>query len=351
MYMRLYCLLTSLLLLAACNRRENNVAQTDADKPVSEYFNYNEPGVKAAGVRMVEVTTPKGEFKVWTKRVGNNPRIKVLLLHGGPALTHEYMECFESFLPKEGFEIYQYDQLGSYYSDQPNDSSLWTLERFVDEVEQVRIALGLNKDNFYLLGNSWGGILGMEYALKYQDNLKGLIVSNMTADYAKYGAYNAKLRNQMRKGLIDTLNSYEKAGKYADPTYLDLVVNNYYAEHICRIPVAEWPEPLNRSFKHINQPVYEILQGPSEFLPGGRLVGWECWTRLKDLRIPTLMIGAKYDTMNPEEMKEMSKLVQQGRYLYCPNGGHLSMWDAQGEYYPGIIQFIKDVDAGNTTKH
>ncbi len=351
--MRYSFLLIVILFLASCNRTisDDGFVVTDADKPVSDYFDYKEEGVKAGGVRLIDIETPKGKFKVWTKRVGNNPRIKVLLLHGGPALTHEYMECFESFLPKEGFEIYQYDQLGSYYSDQPTDSSLWKLERFVEEVEQVRVALGLNKDNFYLLGNSWGGILGMEYALKYQDNLKGLIVSNMTADYAKYGAYNTKLRQQMRIGLLDTLSAYEKAGKYADPVYLDLVVNNYYAEHICRIPPAQWPEPLNRSFKHINQPVYEILQGPSEFVPGGRLVGWECWTRLKNLHIPTLMIGAKYDTMNPEEMEEMSKLVQNGRYLYCANGGHLSMWDSQQEYYPGIIKFIKDVDEGKVAKN
>jgi proline iminopeptidase len=111
---------------------------------------------------------------VWTKRFGNNPKIKVLLLHGGPGGTHEFFESFESFFPQEGIEFYEYDQLGSYFSDQPKDSSLWVTERFVEEVEQVRKALGLNKDNFYLLGHSWGGILAMEYALKYQDNLKGL---------------------------------------------------------------------------------------------------------------------------------------------------------------------------------
>ena len=337
---------TSLVLafvLVSCQPKQPSPSETSTPDPCA-YLQYTtNDAVQAGGIHMVKL---KEGYQVWTKRIGNNPRVKVLLLHGGPALTHEYMECFESFLPKEGFEIYQYDQLGSYYSDQPTDSSLWTLDRFVDEVEQVRIALGLNKDNFYLLGNSWGGILSMEYALKYQDNMKGLIVSNMTASFEKYGSYNAKLRSQMRKGLVDTLSSYEKAGKYTDATYLDLVVNNYYAEHICRIPVAEWPEPLNRSFKHVNQTVYEILQGPSEFVPGGRLVGWECWSRLKNLSVPTLMIGAKYDTMNPDEMEEMSKLVQHGTYLYCPTGSHLSMWDAQSEYYPGIIRFIKEVDAG-----
>lgn len=341
---RIVIILSSLLVLASCNRDKQ--AQQSTGTTVAEYFNYSKEESENAGVKMVPVVTPKGTFKVWTKKIGNNPRIKVLLLHGGPALTHEYMECFEAFLPKEGFELIEYDQLGSFYSDQPTDSSLWTLERFVEEVEQVRVALGLNKDNFYLLGNSWGGILGMEYALKYQQHMKGLIVSNMTADYAKYGAYNKKLRTEMRKSLVDSLESYEKAGKYTDPVYLQLVFDEYYCQHILRKPAAEWPEPVLRSFKHINQPVYEILQGPSEFVPGGRLVGWECWTRLKNLSVPTLMIGSHYDTMNPAEMEEMSKLVQHGTYLYCPTGGHLSMWDAQQEYYPGIIDFIKKVDAG-----
>src|SRR4051812_32371613 len=133
----------------------------------------------SGGVRMIPITTPAGNFRVWTKRVGNNPRLKVLLLHGGPAMTHEYFEAFDSFLPGEGIEYYYYDQLGSAYSDQPNDDDLWTIPRFVDEVEQVRRALGLTRDNFCLLGHSWGGMLAMEYALKYQRNLKCLVISNM----------------------------------------------------------------------------------------------------------------------------------------------------------------------------
>lgn len=311
---------------------------------VSTYFDYKESGIKTAGVQMIPIKTNVGTFKVWTKRIGNNPRIKILLLHGGPALTHEYMECFESFFPAQGFEMYEYDQLGSYYSDQPTDSSLWTMERFVDEVEQVRLALGLNKDNFYLLGNSWGGILAMEYALKYQQNLKALIISNMTADYTKYGGYNQKLRSKMRRSLVDSLEVFEKAGKFSDPVYTQLVFDEYYCKHILQKPADDWPEPVLRSFKHINQPVYTYIQGPSEFVPGGWLVNWECWSRLKNISVPALMIGARYDTMNPEEMEEMSKLVQNGSYLYCPNGSHLSMWDAQNEYYPGIIRFIQEVN-------
>lgn len=324
-----------------CNNRPPITA---TGQTLADYFNYSKEENENAGVKMIPVTTPVGTFKVWTKKIGSNPRIKVLLLHGGPGLTHEYMECFETFFPKEGFELIQYDQLGSYYSDKPTDSSLWTLERFTDELEQVRMALGLNNSNFYLLGNSWGGILAMEYALKYQQNLKGLIISNMTAGFKKYGEYNAKLRAQMRSSLVDSLQTFETKGEYLNPEYQKLVFDEYYCKHILRKPASQWPEPVLRSLKHINQQVYEILQGPSEFVPGGRLLSWERWDSLKNITTPVLMIGAHYDTMNPEEMEEMSKLVQHGKYLYCPTGSHLSMWDAQQEYYPGIIDFIKSVD-------
>ena len=282
--------------------------------------------------------------KVWTKKFGNNPKIKVLLLHGGPAVTHEYMECYESFFPQQQFEFYQYDQLGSYYSDQPDDMSLWTLERFVEEVEQIRQELGMNADNFYLLGQSWGGILAMEYALKYQKNLKGLMVCNMTADFHKYAAYNAKLRQELPASLIDSLLVYEEAGDYLHETYQDLVFENFYRRHLCRL--KDWPEPITRSFGHINQTVYEYMQGPSEFVPGGILKDWSVWDRLNTITVPTLTVGAKYDTMKPEEMEEMSKLVQNGRYLYCPNGSHLAQWDDQKIFMDGVITFIQDVSEG-----
>ena len=131
-----------------------------------------------------------------------------MLLHGGPAMTHEYMECFESFFPREGFEMIEYDQLGSFYSDQPKDSSLWTIDRFVEEVEQVRTALGLNKDNFYLLGNSWGSMLAMQYALKYQNNLKGLIICNMMSSIPDFNEYNKKvLIEDLGQSSVDSMDT------------------------------------------------------------------------------------------------------------------------------------------------
>jgi len=318
---------------------KNEVTTPSATEP---NFDYSQ--VQSGGVRMIPIETPVGKFNVWTKKFGDNPNVKILLLHGGPAMGCEYMECFESFLPPMGWEMYEYDQLGAYRSDHPDDDTLWTTERYVEEVEQVRKALGMNKDNFYIIGNSWGGILGMEYALKYQENLKGLIVSNMQGSIPDYAKYNGVLRSQMRPTLLDSLDAFEAKGDFKNPVYMDLVVKEYYTKHICRLP--EWPEPLNRCFTHLNEHIYVLMQGPSEFKVGGRLLTWDIMDQLNTIKTPTLMIGAKYDTMDPAAMEAMSKLVQKGRYLYCPEGSHLSMWDDQKNYYPGIIEFIKDVDGG-----
>src|SRR5476651_2597084 len=107
----------------------------------------------SGGVRLIPINTSQGMFKVWTKRFGNNPRIKLLLLHGGPGATHEYFEAFDSHLPAAGIEYYYYDQLGSWYSESPDEPSLLDVDRFVDEVDQVRRALGLTSENFFLLGH------------------------------------------------------------------------------------------------------------------------------------------------------------------------------------------------------
>jgi proline iminopeptidase len=331
------------LIFFSCQPKTND--SSDSNTPVSNYFNYGDRGVQSAGVKMIPIKTPVGDFKVWTKRFGNNPRIKILLLHGGPAMTHEYMECFESFFPKEGFEFYEYDQLGSYYSDQPKDSSLWTTERFVEEVEQVRQAIGADSTNFYVLGNSWGGILAMEYALKYQQHIKGLIVANMMASAPEYGKYAEEvLAPQFDPEVLKEIKAIEAKGDFANPRYMELLIPNFYHKHLCRLD--EWPDGFNRSMKHVNGEIYTMMQGPSEFGVGGRLANWDIKNRLKEIKAPTLMIGAKHDTMDPKAMEEQSKLVQHGRYLYCPNGSHLAMWDDQQVFMNGVIQFIKDVDAG-----
>ena len=346
---KLFFFVAVTIIIFSCNQQTQGVANNPspggADIHLYEYFNYGDTGVQMAGIKMIPIKTPVGEFKVWTKRFGNNPRIKVLLLHGGPAFTHQYMEVFESFFPKEGFEFYEYDQLGCGNSDKPIDTSLWVLDRFVEEVEQVRQAIKADSTNFYILGNSWGGILGMQYALKYQDKMKGLVVANMMASCPEYGKYAEEvLSKQMDPKVLEEIKVIEKKGDFSNPRYMELLLSNFYNEHTCRLD--PWPEPVTRSFNSMNQKIYVMMQGPSEFRVGGNLANWDIKNRLKEIRIPTLMIGAKHDTMDPKAMEEQSKMVQKGRYLYCPNGSHLAMYDDQKVFFDGVIKFIHDVDSG-----
>ncbi len=341
---RLLCALFVLAIIS-CNSNNNNketvVAATDDL--------YKE--IQTGGVKVIPIETPKGTFNVWTKRIGNNPKIKLLLLNGGPGASHEYFECFENFLLPEGVELIYYDQLGCGLSDNPKDTTMWDLGRFVEEVEQVRKALNLNKDNFYLLGHSWGGILAMQYALKYQDNLKGLIISNMMMSCPAYGKYAQEvLAPQFDPKVLDTIRQIEAKRDFQNPKYMELLMPHFYAKHICRIPLDQWPEPLNRGLSKMNQSLYVTMQGPSEFGIGGNLINWDVTKELPTIKTPTLTIGGKHDTMDPEHMKWVSTQVQNGRSITCPNGSHMSMYDDQKNYFPGLIQFIKDVDEGKMVK-
>ena len=321
-----------------------------ADEPTraASYLDYTgRSDLLAGGVRMIPIQTPKGQFRVWTKRVGNNPTVKLLLLHGGPAATHEYFEAFDSYFPAAGIEYYYYDQLGSAYSDQPDAPELWELPRFVEEVEQVRQALGLDRNNFYLLGHSWGGILAMEYALKYQQHLKALIISNMMASIPAYNDYASKvLMPAMDQKVLAEIQQLETAGKTEEPRYMELLIPNHYEQHLLRMPAADWPDPLNRAFLHLNRAIYVPMQGPSELGASGKLVDWDRTADLGKIAVPTLSIGARYDTMDPAHMEMIANKVQRGRYLFCPNGSHMAMYDDQQVYVAGVVRFVHDVDAG-----
>ncbi|OCX50715.1 proline iminopeptidase [Mucilaginibacter sp. PPCGB 2223] len=314
---------------------------------LADYFKDSSAIPRTGGIQIIPITTPKGKFNIWTKKIGNNPKIKLLLLNGGPGATHEYFECMESYLPAEGIEMIYYDQLGCGNSDNPKDTSMWELPRFVEEVEQVRQALKLDSTNFYLLGHSWGGILAMEYALKYQKNLKGLIISNMMSSCPDYGKYGEEvLAKQFDPKVLARIREIEAKKDFDNPEYMQLLMPNFYAKHICRFPVDQWPEPVNRSLGKLNHSLYVTMQGPSEFGIGGNLTNWDRKAQLKNITVPALSIGAQYDTMDPKHMQWMATQFKNGSYLYCPNGSHMAMYDDQLTYMSGLIKFIKGVDAG-----
>lgn len=304
--------------------------------------------VVSGGARMIPVSTPSGTFRVWTRRVGTNPRVKVLLLHGGPGATSELYECFDTWFPRAGIEYYHYDQLGSYRSDQPDDASLWDLDRFVDEVEQVRIALGLDAGSFVLLGQSWGGLLAMEYAVRHQENLKGLVISNMMSSCPAYNAYARDvIMPTIDPVVLAEIQHFEATGTTDDPRYEELLLEHHYAHHVCRIPLADWPDPVLRCFAHLNPAVYVPMQGPSELGLSGSLEQWDRSADLAGIDVPALVIGATHDTMDPAHLRWMAEQLPQGRYLHCPDGSHLAQFDDPVVYHEGLIEFLTALQPGD----
>ena len=168
----------------------------------------------------------------------------------------------------------------------------------------------------------------------------------MMSSAPAYAAYAEKvLMPAMDQTALAEIEALEAAGKYDDPRYMELLVPNHYEKHILRMPEDQWPEPVQRTMKHLNQQVYVPMQGPSELGIGGSLAHWDRTDDLAKIAVPTLVVGARYDTMDPAFMETMSKKLPKGRYLFCPNGSHLAIYDDQQVYMSGVIGFLKDTAA------
>jgi proline iminopeptidase len=332
----------ALFCLNGCKRVETDAPVSQAP-PASYYDNSGHPDAWSGGARKIPITTPKGPYQVWIKRIGNNPKLKLLLLTGGPGLSHAYLEVMDSFLPGAGIEYYHYDQLETGDSDRPDDPDLWTMARYVDEVDQVRRAIGGNRSNFCLFGHSWGGMLAMEYALAHQDQMKCLVISNMMASIPAYNRYAKEvLEPRMNQGVLKEILAMEASGRTEQPRYMGLLMPNWYEQHVLRRPAAEWPEPTERAGKTINRRFYVTMQGPSEMGASGRLANWDRFNDLKRIAVPTLVISGKNDTMDPNYMAAMARQLPHGQ-LAATNGGHMAFYDDQPTYFRKLLAFLRKV--------
>jgi proline iminopeptidase len=289
-------------------------------------------GIRTGGSRKISIDD---RYEVWVKQVGTGG-IPVLTLHGGPGFPHYYFECFEDFLPRDKIRFWYYDQLGCGFSDKPDDPTLWTVERFREEVEQVRSALEL--DRFVLYGQSWGGMLAIEYALAYPQFLSGLVSSNMTASIPSYVKYVNELRAAMPPDIDSALKVFEDRGDLLAPEYQQLLMDHLYSKHICRLD--PWPEPAMRSMLNLNTQVYNTMQGPSEFTVFGNFKNWDRWTDLHRMSMPTLLMVGRHDTMSVADIQRMGTLIPDSEVVVCENGSHWSMYDDQEAYFRALVPFL-----------
>jgi len=169
----------------------------------------------------------------------------------------------------------------------------------------------------------------------------------MMASGPTYNEYaNKVLMPEMDQSVLEEIKRMEAVEDYENPHYMELLILHHYVQHVLRMPMDQWPEPVNRAFKAVNQKFYLPLQGPSELGASGKLVSWDRTADLHKITVPTLVIGARYDTMDPTHMKWMAKQIQKGQYLYCPNGSHMAMYDDQKTYMDGVIYFLQNIDNG-----
>ncbi|MFT8318809.1 MAG: proline-specific peptidase family protein [Sporolactobacillus sp.] len=294
------------------------------------------------------ILTLDNGYHLWTNTQGAG-EIHLLCLHGGPGGTHEYYENFAEKLSEQGLaiQVHMYDQLGSFYSDQPDYSNpevarkYLTYDYFLDEVEEVRQKLGL--DNFYLIGQSWGGLLVQKYALKYGRHLKGAIISSMTDNIDEYVANINKIREEaLPADAVAFMKKCEAENNYDNKRYQEYVdiLNQGYVDR-------KQPPAISHLISTMAVPVYNDFQGDNEFVVTGKLKEWDVRNELKNITVPTLVTFGEHETMPLTAARRMAKAIPHARLATTPDGGHHHMIDNAPVYFDHLAQFIEDVESGN----
>ncbi|MHC9537301.1 proline iminopeptidase-family hydrolase [Dellaglioa sp. BT-FLS60] len=293
-----------------------------------------------------KIITLDNGYHLWTHTEGQGD-IQLLCLHGGPGGTHEYYENFAEKLAPLGVQVSMYDQLGSWYSDQPdftkqeNVDKFLNIDYFIDEVEEVRLKLGL--DNFYLIGQSWGGALVQEYALKYGDHLKGAIISSMTDDINEYLTnVNAIRAKELDADALAYMQECEKNNDLDNDRYQGYVtiLNDGYVDR-------KKPAQIAHLVSTMAEPVYNYFQGNNEFVVTGKLKDWSTRDRIKNITVPTLITFGEHETMPLATAKRMAETIPHARLTTTPEGGHHHMIDNAPVYFDHLSTFLSDVENDN----
>ncbi len=277
-------------------------------------------------------------FRLFYETFGHAERGTVLCLHGGPGVPHGYLTCL-SDLAGFGYRVVFYDQLGCGKSDRPKGTSLFTIERAVEEADAVR--RGLHLGRIHLLGNSYGGMLALAYTIKYSRNLRSLVVSSGLASVPLANVELRRLVAAMPVQTRRTIDRLERREAFDHPDYQRAAIA-FYRRHICRLPT--WPRELSRAMREISQPVYRTMWGPSEFAVLGSLRYWDVTDRLPQIHAPTLITGGKYDEITPRVLRSIRRGIPGSRLVIFPRSSHLPMWEERERYMRVVGGFLQSHD-------
>jgi proline-specific peptidase len=278
--------------------------------------------------------------KVWYRAVGGGSGTPLLCLHGGPGATHNVLESLEALADRR--RVIFYDQLGCGKSERPSDPALWTVDRFVAELAQVRKALKLRR--LHLFGSSWGGILAMQYVLDRKADLQSLILCGSPASMPRWTAGCEELLAQQPPEIVKVIRDHEASGFIACPEYQAATLG-FYREHMCRL--TPWPAGLERSFAGFGYLVYLTMNGPSEFSVTGTLKDWDVMDRLGEIKMPTLLVGGRYDECRPAHLEEMHSLIPRSQLAIIEDASHLCFAEQPAEFTTLINSFLDRTDMGS----
>ena len=272
-------------------------------------------------------------FNLFYKTFGTGEEV-LLCLHGGPGGTHQYLLSLGE-LGDDKLRVVLYDQLGVGESEKPKDTSLFTIEYAAEEVEGFRQAMNLGKVN--LFGSSFGGALALQYALKYQRNIKKLIIAGGLASVPETVAEMNRLKKTLPKDVQETLAKHEARWAFMNPEYLK-AVEVFYRNFVCRLP--EWPDEVSRSLNDMSIPVYWTMNGPNEFTIIGNLRNWDITARLPEIKVPTLVTVGRYDEVTPKVAETIHKGISGSKLVVFENSAHLTMWDEKESYLKTVRDFV-----------
>lgn len=300
------------------------------DSPVNVKGGQNPPGAMNPSEGYVSVLG----FNLFYRQFGSPEKGEILCLHGGPGATHDYLLALTD-LADHGYRVTFYDQLGCGRSQLPKDISLFVPERYVEEVEFFRRKMKLGKP--HVIGSSWGGMLAIAYALKYQRNMATMITVGGLHSVPLTLREMQRMKRNLPRDVQDTLARYEAEGDYENPEYMN-AVRVFYKKHLCRL--QEWPAELNYSIEHVSKPVYGAMNGPNEFTMIGNTRYWDVTALLGKIHVPTLVLGGRYDEVSPLVARGIHKGIRGSELTIFPNSSHVAFWEERERFMKRVLKFL-----------
>jgi proline-specific peptidase len=282
------------------------------------------------------IAVPGGN--VWFKRVGAGRGLPLLAVHGGPGLPHDYISSLARLADER--EVIFWDQLGCGNSQCPSDTSLWTMERSVAEMDAV--VHGLSLDRFHIFGNSWGGMLAQQYVLDVPSGAVSFTISNSSPSIPRFAANVVRLKAELDVATQAAVDRHEAAGTTHSAEY-QAAIRTWNETYLCRI--RPWPKELEDAFRNMGTEIFETMFGPSDFHIVGTIRDWDVFERLAEIAVPTLLLAGRFDECSPEDMEEMHRRILGSRFELFESTAHLPFIEEPQRFDQVMRDFLRQHDA------